>query len=35
VSKPSTADSHTGYAIIYGSLIRVISPWFICLITDI
>jgi hypothetical protein len=26
VSKPSTADSHTGYAIIYGSLIRVISP---------
>ncbi len=26
ISSPSTADSHTGYAIVYGSLIRVISP---------
>ena len=26
ISAPSTADSHTGYAIIYGSLIRVMSP---------
>jgi hypothetical protein len=26
VSAPSTADLHTGYAIVYGSLIRVIAP---------
>jgi hypothetical protein len=26
ISVPSTADSHTGYAIVYGSLIRVMSP---------
>ena len=29
VSSASLGAVHTGYAVIYGSLIRVVSPWFI------